>query len=464
MRSFWILALAAAAAVAPFSDLHASAGSKQYNTFLESGAIYADDEWQDYVTEVGERVLAVSEHRGRNYTFVVLDQTDVNAFTTGDGYVFLTRGIMAYFSSEDELAAVIGHEIGHVVAGHKRRRIRNAVVGEVLGWLGVIATNSFAMKDLANTLTQAAGADYSRQHELEADALSAKWLVDAGYNPQASVDMIQMLRDNDLFQTDVVGRPAQYHGIFRSHPEHQKRIHELVKLVDYDIPEEVRPYERDFMDMLDGLVFGNDATAGVAKDNVFYHGGLRFVVTFPEGWEVANTNAEIIGRAPVPGDEYVTVQRQRAPEEDQTPEEYVTQTLKRDDIENGQTTTIGENPAYIGDVKIAGGKSQVRKLAVIYKDGAVYLFKGEVGEKGDPTDFDDRFMSVLRSFRPMTAEDMKIANSRRIRIVEARPGDTFEKLARGAALSRHAEGTLRVINGKHPFGEPRAGDMIKVVK
>ena len=64
----------------------------------------------------------------------------------------------------------------------------------------------------------------------------------------------------------------------------------------------------------------------------------------------------------------------------------------------------------------------------------------------------------------MTAEDMKIANSRRIRIVEARPGDTFEKLARGAALSRHAEGTLRVINGKHPFGEPRAGDMIKVVK
>ncbi len=447
-----------------WSPAWAGAGAETYNEMLETGAIYDDEEWQSYLTEVGERVLAVTPHKDRTYTFVLLDDTMVNAFTTGDGYIFLTRGIMAYFTTEDELAAVLGHEIGHVVGRHVASNKGRNVMTQVLGWLGVIATNSMAMKDLADTLAAAAGADYGRKEELEADAFSADWLVKAGYNPQAAVDMIQLLRDDDLFQTNVVGRPNRYHGIFRSHPEHRKRIHELVQIVDYEVPTELRPPERDFMEMLDGMVFGDDAASGVVKENIYYHSSQRIVVEFPKGWEVGNSRTEVMGRAPKTSDPYITVQPQKAPTQKQTPAEYVTETLKRDDVSNGEEFNIGEFPAFIGDVAVLSGNTAKRKIAIIFKDNVVYLFKGEVGEKGDVEQFEAHFKQVVMSFRAMTAADLKAANARRIEVVEAKPGDTFAKFAQGAPIAQHGEGMLRVINGKHPYGEPRAGDMVKIIR
>ena len=462
----WRVLLIAGLLMGAGAALAASQGAKKYNELLESGAIYDDPEWQAYVTEVGERMLAVTPHRGRTYTFVLLDDTMVNAFTTGDGYVFLTRGIMAYFTSEDELAAVIGHEIGHVVGQHLGRTKRRHVMSQILGWLGVIATSSMSMKDLADTLASAAGADYGRKDELEADAFSAEWLVKAGYNPQAAADMIQILRDDELYQTNVVGRPTMYHGIFRSHPEHQKRIHELNQFIGYDIPEEVRPPERDFMEMLNGMVFGEDAASGVVKDTTYYHSSHRVVVKFPTGWEVGNSRTEVMGRSPTAEGAYVTMQVQKSSDGKQTPAEYVTDTLKRDDVENGEELTVGEYPAFIGEVKVLGDSSTAKRmLAVVFKDdGSVYLFKGEVGKDGDVEKFEASFREVVGSFRAMTAQDLKQANSRRIEVVEARPGDTFARLAQGAPIARHGEEMLRVINGKYPHGEPRAGDMVKVIR
>ncbi|NOX51782.1 MAG: M48 family metalloprotease, partial [Gammaproteobacteria bacterium] len=97
------------------SASYAGPGAEAYNEFLEKEIIYPDEEWQAYVTEVGERLLAKSAHKNRNYTFVVTDQPLVNAWATPDAYIFLTRGIIAHFNSEDEMAAVLGHEIGHVI-------------------------------------------------------------------------------------------------------------------------------------------------------------------------------------------------------------------------------------------------------------------------------------------------------------------------------------------------------------
>ncbi len=465
MRSGWKIVLGSVLLWSSAAALAASQGSKTYNELLESGGIYDDEEWQAYVTEVGERVLAVTPHKGRNYTFVLLDDTMVNAFTTGDGYVFLTRGLMAYFTTEDELASVIGHEIGHVVGQHIASKKRRHVMTQVLGWLGVIGTNSMSMLDLANTLSAAASADYGRKEELEADAFSAEWLAKAGYDPQSASSAIQQLRDHELYQRNVVGQPSQYHGIFRSHPEHQKRIHEFSKLTNQPGLVEVRPPERDFMAMLDGMVFGEDAASGVVKDSTYYHSSHRVVVTFPNNWEVGNSRTEVMGKAPAAQDAYVTMQRQQAPEKDQTPEDYVKNTLKRDDVEKGESIMVGQYPAFVGEVTVAGKSStQKRLLAVVFKDDSAYLFKGEVGQNGDVKKFDEAFVGIVTSFRAMTATDLRTANTRRLEVVEARPGDTFAKLAQGAPISKHGEEMLRVINGKHPYGEPRAGDMVKVIR
>ena len=443
----------------------AGAGAETYNEFLEKELLYPDERWQEYVTEVGERILAVTPHAGKIYTFVVTDQSMVNAFATPDAYVFVTRGILAHFNSEDEMAAVIGHEIGHVVGRHGKRKVSRARLGELLGWIGTFATGTSATYGLANTLTSASLAGYGREYELEADEYGSSWLAKAGYNPRALLDSIQMIRDYDVFQRQMKNQPAAYHGILGSHPAHEKRLHELVQQSQHLFPDELAEPERDFYEMLGGLSYGDDAAAGIVKDGAYYHGALRLVVKFPFGWDVRATAVEVFGTPPKGiADGQIGVKRQSPPDEVQTPLEYLTETLRRDDLENGEEIQVGPYSGYMADIAISSGDAQKRKIAVVYKDGGIYVFNGELGKLGDPAVFEQQFKDTVMSFRAMTAADLRLINNQRLKIVIAEPGQTYAYLARGIPLKVNGEETLRVINGHHPYGEPRAGDYVKLIE
>jgi predicted Zn-dependent protease len=93
-------------------------GRKMHPQILQEYGRYADEELQAYVNDVGQRIAAKSHRPDLQYTFTVLDGEEVNAFALPGGYVYITRGIMAYLNSEAELAAVLGHEVGHITARH----------------------------------------------------------------------------------------------------------------------------------------------------------------------------------------------------------------------------------------------------------------------------------------------------------------------------------------------------------
>jgi predicted Zn-dependent protease len=447
------------------SVARASDATEEYNAYIEAGLIYENEDWQRYVAEVGERILAVSPHANRTYTFVLLDDPIINAFTPGEGYIYLTRGIISYMRSEDELAGVIGHEIGHNVAQHIGQRKTRHRSAQILGWLGVIATMSPAMLDLANTLSATASASYGRKDELEADSLSADWLLKSGYNPMGMVEGFQMLEDHQQFEQRVRGQKPVYHGIMRSHPEHQKRINDLALREDqYQTGDLIEP-ERDFYGMLNGLVFGDQAATGVAKGNKFYHGALRIVIEFPKDWDTVMAGAAVLGRAPAPETATITVQRHLPAGSGQTPETYVKETLKRTDVINGESFKLGEFDAYAGEIKQADPNSPKKQtIGVVFRLGEVFLFRGELPTGGDLKAFEAIFRTTMGGLRGMTIEDLRIANSQRLKIIEAKPGDTFEKLAKGTALGPGGPDLLRVINGLYPNGEPRAGDLLKVVQ
>lgn len=440
-------------------------GEKMYNDLREKNGLYQDEDWQDYVTEIGERLLAASGNTGGNYTFTVVDNSAVNASATQDAYIFINRGLIAFCRNEDELAGVIGHEIGHVVGRHPQSRKGMNRLGGLLGWLGVIGTSSFAMKDLGDTLTATAITREAREQELEADAYGAEFLAKAGYDPLAMIDVIHVLKDQELFAKSVMNRPSVYHGIFGSHPRNDKRLNDAVHRAVPLAGLTTRPPERDFWAMVDGLVYGDEAATGLIKDGVYYHGSLRIVIAFPEGWEVTNTASAVTGRdLSGASSGSITVQRQNPPAEEQTPEEYIRETLKRDDIENGESIVVNGYPAYVTDIQILGGDDQVRKMAIVYKDGGIYLIRGTLGAVGDPAQFEKDFRDTLGTFRAMTAADLKVAQNQRIKVIMANPGDTYEELARKVSIKRYPEETLRILNGHHPRGEPRAGDYIKIVQ
>ena len=465
-RSGILAGLVLVSALALSSLVEASPGEDMYQTLLENGGLYDDPEWQAYVDEIGQRLVAVSPDAGEEYHFFVIDETSVNAFAMPDGYIFIHRGLIAYCRSEDELAGVIGHEIGHVVGQHAKRSNLLGMMGSVAGIVGSILTGTGAIADLSNSATTVLRSGYGRGFELESDEYGAEFLALAGYNPLAMIDVIHVLKDHSLFAKNVLNQPQVYHGLFTTHPKNDKRLHEAVEKSLHLFPEELKEPERDFWEMMDGMVYGNAPTTGLIKDSTYYNGGLRVVLAFPDGWDVRNTPTEILGQAPFGTDVRISVQRQNPPGDEQTPAEYISETLKRDDIENGQDVDVNGYAGHMADIKLVDGASAVaQKIAVVYKDGGVYLFRGELGPNGgDEAAFEEAWLAVLGGFRAMLAEDLKVANDQRIAVVVAKPDDTFRSLAQKSSISRYAEETLRVINGMHPIGEPRAGDYIKIVQ
>ena len=162
-------------------------------------------------------------------------------------------------------------------------------------------------------------------------------MIRAGYDPYASLESIQVVRDHDNFGKLSGNKPTIYHGILGSHPAHTKRLNELISqsrgitYSDLELP------ERDYLKMLSGLRFGEETSTGVVKDGKYYHGTLRLVVEFPVGWSLMATASEIISSSSSVNEKAAIKLKRMAPSSDaSTPKEYVTKVLKRDDLEDAE--------------------------------------------------------------------------------------------------------------------------------
>src|SRR3954468_7729212 len=197
--------------------------------------VFDDKPLQTYVNEVGQRLGKASHRPQLQYSYIVVDSPDINAFALPGGYIYITRGILAYLNSEAELAAVLGHETGHVTARHSVQQISAATaagVGATLLGVFVPALRNQAGDTAINYLGNALLSGYGREHELEADKLGADYLYRTGYDPQAMIKVIGVLKNQELFDAEAAkseGRqPRGYHGVFASHPDADQRLQEVV--------------------------------------------------------------------------------------------------------------------------------------------------------------------------------------------------------------------------------------------
>ena len=440
------------------------AGAKALKEFREKNSLYADERWQQYVRAIGARILEHTPDRGETYHFYVLDAAGVNAMAMPGNYIFVSRGLLAFMQSEDQLAAVVGHEIGHIVAKHITKRRLSDLFGKSLGLISAIATGRNELMGVSNDVTAFITSGYGRENELEADRLGGEYIAKAGYNPMAVLDALQVLKDQESFSRGVVGRPMAYHGVFSSHPKQDKRLHDAVAYSQRFLPDEIAEPIDDFWELMDGLVYGDEAAQGLVRGSTYYHSALRVVVEFPDQWKVGYSSSRVNGVAPggaAVGS--INVMRHQ-PAKRTPPAKYITDVLKRDDVTSGEELEINGMPAYLGELDTSGSNIKLGLIALLYGRGDVFLFKGECGPKGDPETFRAEFRATVEALRSMTQEDLKIANSQRIEIIIAEPGKTYADLVQDTSLRDYPEQTLRLLNGGHPNGEPRAGDYIKVVR
>ncbi len=438
------------------------------------GGAYENPALQAYVREVGRRLAERSHRPGLVYHFTVLDSPVVNAFALPGGYVFVTRGLLAYLNDEAELAGVLGHEIGHVTARHAVRQMSAAKAAQLLYGVGSLflpELRAQVAQDLFNVLGTVWLRGYGREMELEADRLGAEYLARAGYDPRAMLRVIGLLKDQEDFErrvADEEGREARgYHGLFATHPDNDRRLQEVVRAAEGLRAAEARPVDREaFLRRLEGLAYGDGYRSGIRRGSRFYHGPLGFAVRFPEGWRLENHPEAVLARAP-DGSAVLQLRvedlNRRIPPRAFLRERLGLRRLERERALEGlgagaraghaavawTETPFGRRPAWVG---------------VVYLGERAYIFLGAVRRGLDPRSRDALFEAAARSLHALAPEERALAQPLRIRLHRARAGERFADLAAGSPLGRHATERLRLLNGLYPDGEPTPGQLLKLVR
>ena len=200
-------------------------GQKQYVPYQQQqgGRYVVDPEVNLYVQRVGQKLAAVSDRKDLPYEFVVLNNGTPNAWALPGGKIAINRGLLALLDDEAQLAAVLGHEIVHAAARHTARQMTQATLLQA----GVMAAGIAAQKtDYGQWIATGAGlganlwqAHYGRDQELEADQYGVKYMVAAGYDPQAAVELQQK------FVALSKGRESNFfNDLFASHPPSKARV------------------------------------------------------------------------------------------------------------------------------------------------------------------------------------------------------------------------------------------------
>jgi predicted Zn-dependent protease len=453
-------------------------GAKAHQQVLKEYSVYDNKPVQDYVNALGQRLAAQSHRTNLQWHFTVLDSPEINAFALPGGYVYVTRGIMAYMESEADLAGVMGHEIGHVTARHgAQRATRQQHAG-----LGVFAANVLGLLletqgvsgagQLAGQVSQnvAAGfiASYGREQELQADGLGAEYLARNHYDPHSMVEVITVLKSQERFAADQAkaeGRPAPTGGGWlASHPSNDQRLQQITQTADrYNASSSYAdPGRERYLQLVQGLAFGDSAEQGLVHGRNFYHAGLNIALTAPAGWRIQNGAAQLALVNPA-GDAALFL-KPVPPAAGKTHAEV---------LRNGFKPTQGKSePASInglaatrfsGSRQDAQGQSQALELTLV-SGPADHLYVLQQAAKDAATLQANR--AALReaegSFRALTAQDRAAAKPWVIRRA-AYPRGGFAELAKRSPLP-NAEQQLRLVNGFYGGGEPKQGQSIKVVE
>ena len=425
--------------------------------------IYDDTKLQAYVQRVGEDLAAKSHRAGLVYRFAVLDTPDVNAFALPGGYIYITRGILSYLNSEAELAAVLGHEIGHVTARHSVRQYSAATAANIAA--AIFIQNRIG-QDLFGVLGNALLSGYGREHELESDRLGAEYLARTGYEPQAMLGVIGVLKNQEEFDKErakAEGRePSNYHGVFASHPSADKRLQEVVaEAQQHKSTATPRTGRNEYLAHIDGLVFGDSAKHGVRHGSNFYHRDMNFALSFPRGWRLENSPQAV--NAYAPQREALLQLRAEDLNKRVPPAEYIKTRLKIDKLKGAGPLPGADVPSYTGIARLKTPfGSRDTRVAVLYQDDRAFVLLGAADK--DLATYDPQFLAAARTLRTLKSDEKRLADGLRLRVVKAGAGDTFAKLAARSPVSNYAESTLRLINAKYPDGKPKPGEKIKVIQ
>ncbi|WP_407674552.1 M48 family metalloprotease [Parerythrobacter aestuarii] len=455
-------------ASAPISQSEAQQGAENHPKLLAEFGGAMSGPQAAYVEQVGKNIAVQSGlgNAREDFTVSLVNSPVNNAFAIPGGYIYTTRQLVALMNNEAELAAVLGHEVGHVAARHSQRRQQTAQRNSIAGLLGAVVS-SVLLRDsgIGNTLSKAflQGSQlltlkFSRSQELQADELGIQYLTQAGYDPQAMSTVLRSLALQNSLDAQLQGRNASIPAWASTHPDPASRVRTASEKAQ-GLPGSVA--NRDtFLARIDGILYGDDPEQGVIEGQDFIHPDLRLRFSAPAGFYMVNgTRAVSIngqsGQAKLTlgqynGDLEAYVRSAFAGLSNQ--QQISPASIRR--------TTVNGLPAAYGTARVNNGSSQIDLTVFAYEFAPNQAYHFQAITQADKANV---FNSMYQSMRRISAAEAGAVIPRRIDVVTVQRGDSVASLARRMAYDTAQVERFRVLNALGTNDVLQAGQKVKLV-
>ncbi len=440
--------------------------------------VYDEAQLQQYVEQVGERVLAESvlrdpgtaaKFRNTEFTFRVLDSPVVNAFALPGGYVYVTRGLMAHLNNEAQLAVVLGHEITHVAARHASARAGTQQLAQ-LGLLGgaVLGQQALGLPaqdvlNLGGTAAQLLFLSYSRDNERESDVNGVEWAAEAGYAVAEGAEFFNSL---DRIQEQSGQALPSW---LSTHPDpggREQHIREMARTweergLSTTVVEQDAYYQR-----LEGVVMGENPRQGFVEGGTFYHPELAFAFPVPQNFRVQNGASQVILLGPEQQAQIVFTFSEAA-----SPQAAVSELVRQVQqgegarvLDRGSGQTTGGQAAQYALVEAQAQQGQRVRLLVYFLEyeGTVYAFQGAAAA-GNFSAFEDAFVRTMRGFEPLRDRSILSVQPTRIATASASRTAPFRSFIDESALPPDMDArSLAILNQTQLDAQIEAGTALKL--
>ncbi|MCD6353869.1 MAG: M48 family metalloprotease [Proteobacteria bacterium] len=446
-------------------------GQKVDKQVREEMDVYLElPELRSLVKKVGENIGGNSDRPNLIYRIEIIDSPDFNAFAVPGGFVYVYRGLLERMNSVDDLASVLGHEIGHVAARHSAAQIsKNQLMN--IGLIGLSVATKGAVQNYGQFINIGAALafnKFSRDDEREADYFGMKYMTLAGYNPKASIDVMKQIKRLETKE------PTTVEGWFMTHPPTAERLmnlnHEIEEIRLEQVEALDRPLQRNqYVKLLDGLVVGEWNGNELIRGDRYYNKEFLLSLKMPAGWRARINSKDYTAVFANPKKEFIAYFDIEPLRTRTTTTDYFKDFDKQlkgfglrkvKDVSTDRVLAHGALMSVYSGYDRSGGSIMVEGIAFV-KDADGYSLIGSC-KKGDFEEFRLQLESMVESLQFIPQREADQFEPPRLRIHTVKKGETWESITQKYFNSPEGKEKLAEYNGFEDFQEPPSGILIKI--
>jgi predicted Zn-dependent protease len=423
--------------------------------------LYEDPELQEFITEKGNEMAAISHRPKLAYEFKIVDSPVINAFAVPGGFVYFTRGIMAHFNNEAEFVGVLGHEIGHVTARHSVIQQRNQIIGQLGLMAGIILVPELGqfVEPLSQGM-QLALLKFGRDAERQSDKLGVDYSSQIGYDATEMADFFETL-ERQQTNTGADEIPP----FLSTHPSPEERNATVERLaLEWQQKSKMTEFavNRDsYLRKIDGLIVGADPKQGFVENSTFYHPVLKIQFPIPSAWSHQNSPQQF-QMAPKAGDA-VMILTLASGDNLEEAANAVMENYGLTLVESKKETINGMPAILMVADHLQEQASTIRVLSsLIQFEGNIYSLMG-VTDAANFNSYQSIFSKTIRDFQELRDSE-KLNRKPDIIKVKTLPNSmSLEAAFRYYGMPTERFEELSLLNGMHLSDQLNKGMLIKVV-